>query len=878
MKKLAIIDSYALAHRSYHALPPLTSPDGVLVNGVYGFMLFFLKMLKELNPDYVVATFDLAAPTFRHQEYKEYKAKREKMPDNFYEQILIIKDLLRKFGVPVLEAEGYEADDLIGSVVEKIQDEDLETFIITGDLDTLQLVNDKVFVYTFGRGLQDKIIYNKEKIKERFQLKPEQLIDWKALKGDPSDNIPGVPAIGEKTALMLMKNFNNLDNLYAQLKESSTVEELINKNPELKITPRIFKQLKDFEDQAYFSRHLVLIERKIPLEDFNLEQAKFEIPNEKNLKDLLGKLGFHSLLARVFVNEEVKASKQIKNSLFIVNTPIDLKDLIAKIKAEKTLGLLLDYQGEKWGVRQVKGLGISLSDKLYYLPENSFNDFFKEQIDWQAKKIASFEAKVIFEELKMFPSILIDDIKILAWLIDPDRKNYKISSLEKFFLKQETEESFENSLALLLPLMKAIEEKILVLGLENVWTKIEKPLIPIIALMEENGILLDLDFLKDLDQTNKKEIKKLEEQIYQLAGQEFNINSPQQLSVILFENLGISPKDLKKTSTRKISTKMDELFKIEKEHSIVPLLIKYRGLKKLENSFLETLPKFVNKKTKRIHTIWNQTGTATGRLSSEKPNLQNIPQNESLDKQIRSAFVAEESFSLVSFDYSQIELRLAAHLSQDKKMMEIFNQNKDVHLATASYVHDKPEEEITSEMRNQAKALNFGIIYGMGNRAFAQAANISLKEAEVFRQKYFTQFSSLKKYLDNTLETATRNGYVETIFGRKRLLPLLGTFGRRAKEQERIAFNAPIQGLAADIIKIAMIQIQEYILQHQIEEQARILVQIHDELILEIKSELIKKIAPCFKKIMETAAILTVPLEVKVRKGKDWGKMEELDI
>lgn len=878
MQKLAIIDSYALAHRSYHALPPLTSPDGVLVNGVYGFMLFFLKMLKELNPDYIVATFDLAAPTFRHQEYKEYKIKREKMPDNFYEQILIIKDLLRKFGVPVLEAEGYEADDLIGSVVEKIQDEDLEAFIITGDLDTLQLVNDKVFVYTFGRGLQDKIIYNKEKIKERFQLKPEQLIDWKALKGDPSDNIPGVPAIGEKTALMLIKNFNNLDNLYMQLKESSTVEELINKNPELKITPRIFKQLKDFEDQAYFSRHLVLIERKIPLEDFNLEKAKFEIPDEENLKNLLGKLGFHSLLARVFVNEEIKDSKQIKNSLFIINTPIDLKDLITKIKAEKTLGLLLDYQGEKWGARKVKGLGISFVDKLYYLPENLFNDFFKEQIDWQTKKIASFEAKVIFEELKTFPSVLIDDIKILAWLIDPDRKNYKISSLEKFFLKQETEESFENSLALLLPLMKAIEEKILALGLENIWTKIEKPLIPIIALMEENGILLDLDFLKDLDQANKKEIKKLEEQIYQLAGQEFNINSPQQLSVILFENLGISPKELKKTSTRKISTKMDELFKIEKEHPIIPLLIKYRGLKKLENSFLETLPKFINEKTRRIHTIWNQTGTATGRLSSEKPNLQNIPQNESLDKQIRNAFVAEELFSLVSFDYSQIELRLAAHLSQDKKMMEIFNQNKDVHLATASYVHGKPEEEITSEMRNQAKALNFGIIYGMGNRAFAQTANISLKEAEVFRQKYFTQFSSLKKYLDNTLETAKRTGYVETVFGRKRLLPLLGTLGRRAKEQERIAFNAPIQGLAADIIKMAMIKIQEYVFQHQIEEQARILVQIHDELILEIKSEIIKEIAPCFKKIMETAVVLTVPLEVKIRKGKNWGKMEELDI
>jgi len=878
MRKLAIIDSYALAHRSYHALPPLTSPEGILVNGVYGFMLFFLKMLKELNPDYVIATFDMAAPTFRHQEYKEYKAKRIKMPDNFYEQILLVKDLLKKFGVPILEKEGYEADDLIGSIVEKAQNQDIEIFIITGDLDTLQLVNDRVSVYTFGRGLQDKIIYDQEKIRGRFQLEPKQLVDWKALKGDPSDNIPGVPSVGEKTALELIKKFNNLDNLYQQLKESSTVKDLISKNPGIKISPRIFKQLKDFEDQAYFSRHLVLIERKISLEDFNLEQAKFQIPDKKNLKNLLSKLGFHSLLSKIFNDEKTKISSQSNKPLTIIDTPTALKNLIAKLKKEKTFGLLLDYQGEKWGERKVKGLGISfLDDRLFYLPANLFEDFFRKQIDWMTKEIISFEAKIIFEELKVFSSVLIEDIKILAWLLDPDRKNYKISSLEKFFLKQEAEESFENSLAKLVPLWKAIKEKIITLGLKNVWQKIEKPLIPIISLMEQNGVLLDDEFLKKLTKVNKKEIIDLKKQIYELAGKKFNINSPQQLAAILFEELKLSSENLRKTSTRKISTKTNELSKIEKEHPIIPLLIKYRSLEKLENSFLEILPEFINKRTKRIHTIWNQTGTATGRLSSEKPNLQNIPQSGSLGKQIRQAFIAEKSFLLVSFDYSQIELRLAAHLSQDKKMMKIFNQNKDIHLITAGYIHNIEEKEVTSEMRNRAKALNFGIIYGMGNKAFAETANISLEEAEIFRQKYFSQFSGLKRYLETVLETAKGNGYVETIFGRKRLLPLLGTLGRRAKEQERIAFNMPIQGLAADIIKLAMIKIQGFILGQQLEKEAKILVQVHDELILEVKSEIIKELALSFKKIMETAVSLAVPLKAEVRVGKNWGEMEDLN-
>ena len=876
MKKLAIIDSYALAHRSYHALPPLTSPEGVLVNGVYGFFLIFLKMLKDLNPDYVLAAFDMAAPTFRHKEYKEYKAKRVKMPDNFYEQILLVKGLLKEFGVPILEEEGYEADDLIGSVVEKLKDEDVEIFIITGDLDTLQLVNDKVFVYTLRQGLRDTIIYDKEKIRERFQLEPSQLVDWKALRGDPSDNVPGVPAIGEKTAQELIKNFHSLDNLYEQLKNFSSVQEFIAKNPKVKISSRVFKNLKDFEDQAYFSRHLVLIERQAPL-DFHLAAAEFQIPDKEKLENSLNKLGFQSLIPKIFGAAKVKTLEQTEESLAIINVFSDLQKLIEKIKQEKIVAILLDFQGERWGERKVKGLGISFPHgDLFYVPQRFFEPFFAEKINWPAKKIISFEAKIIFEELNEFSLPLIEDIKILAWLLDADRKNYDIFSLGKFFLRQEREHSFENSLALLIPLWEAIQKKITALQLEGVWQEVEKPLIPILSSMEKSGILIDQNHLQKMAALNGKEIINLKKQIYQLAGKEFNINSPQQLSTILFTELKIPSGKLKKTSTKKISTNVSELSKIENEHPIIPLLIKYRELEKLKNSFLETLPGFINNQTGRIHTIWNQTGTATGRLSSEKPNLQNIPQKGPLDRQIRQVFVAADSYELLSLDYSQIELRLVAYFSKDKKMIEIFNEEKDIHLMTAAYIHEISEKEVTPEMRNQAKALNFGIIYGMGDRSFAETAKISLEEAKAFREKYFSQFSGLKNYLETILQTAKEKGYAETMFGRKRLLPLLGGFGRTAKEQERIALNMPIQGSAADIIKMAMIKIQDFIANYNLEEKAKILIQVHDELILEVKSEIIKELAPSLKNIMETVVALDLPLKTEVKKGKSWGAMEAL--
>jgi len=924
MQKLVVIDTYALAHRAYHALPPLVSPEGILVNGVYGFMLFFLKMLNDLQPDYIIAAFDMAAPTFRHKEYKEYKAKRIKMPDNFYEQIQIVKNLLQAFNIPILEKEGYEADDIIGSITEKLKDKNIQIFIVTGDLDTLQLINDKVFVYTLRRGLQDRIIYDKEKVFERFQLEPEQLIDWKALKGDPSDNVPGVPSVGEKTASSLIKEFKTLDNLYKNIKQEGKI----------KVSPRILEKLKNFEDQAYFSRHLVIIQKDLKLK-FNLEEAKSDSPLKDKLVSLLNKLGFQSLIPRIFAPEQKVFSKE-KISLGVVNASsktgmpgmLSIKELKQKINQEQTIGLLLDFKGEKFGQRKIKGLGFSFLDNaLFYLPYHLFADFFKQPIDWSQKKLISFEAKVIFQELKEFSrsggACLFEDIKILAWLLDSERKSYRFSSLERFFLRQETndsidgsassldssrddpefiegsltinpeqfgpeltaegrsrriDDSFENSLAKLISLWKTIKNKITALGLENVWEKEEKPLIPVISLMERNGILIDKNCLEKLTKKAKKEIINLEEKIYKLSGKKFNINSPQQLSAILFEELSISSAGLRKTATKKISTDVHELLKLKNIHPIVSLIIEYRGIEKLKNSFLAPLPSFINPETNRIHTIWKQTGTATGRLSSEKPNLQNIPQRGDWGRKIREAFVAEQSFSLISLDYSQIELRLAAHLSKDIKMMEAFNQDKDIHTITAGYIHNIPEEKVTASMRQQAKILDFGIIYGMGDKAFAEAAGVSLEEAKVFRKEYFSNFSGLKKYLDFSLENAKKLGYAETIFGRKRFLPLLGGFGRRAREQERIALNMPIQGLAADIIKMAMVKIQEFIEDQHLEEDVKILLQIHDELILEVKSEIIRKIALPLKNIMENAAKLDVCLKADVRKGDRWGKMKKLSL
>ncbi|NMB92415.1 MAG: DNA polymerase I [Parcubacteria group bacterium] len=869
MKRLVIIDSYALAHRAYHALPPLMSSEGVLVNGVYGFMLVFLKMINDLKPDYLVATFDLAKPTFRHEEYHDYKAKRIKAPDNFYDQVRMLKDILTAWEIPLLAKEGYEADDIIGTLVNKFKEQDLEIIILTGDLDTLQLINEKTKVYTLRKGVQDSIIYDLKAIKEKYNLLPEQLIDLKALKGDPSDNISGVPGIGEKTALKLIQEFGSLDNLYQSLEKQDLKA--------AKINPKLKEKLLTYKKEAYLSQHLVKIDTDVDL-DFQLESSVFKPPVAEKISPLFKKLGFQSLINRLFTPAQSKISQRPQYQKREITAPL-VKDknfqlLEEKIKNNAICGVYLDYEGNKFGERKIKKLYFIFPEsEIFVVPSFLINQISLLKLFSPEQTIYTWGAKAVIEEIPNWVNLQFIDLEILAWLIDANRKNYQLDSLIKFFLKHETSPEIEDNLDEFLPLATEIKNKASGLGLDNVWLKIEQPLIRVLARMEINGIYVNQEILSSLLQEIKREIKNLETQIYHLAQKEFNINSYQQLGKILFEDLKIKPSGFKKTRSGKMSTDIDELEKIKNLHPIIPLIIDYRGLIKAQTSFLEPLPTFINPVTQRIHTIWKQTGTATGRLSSEEPNLQNIPNKGAWGQKIREAFEAPRGFCLISLDYSQIELRIAAHLSLDPKLIEAFKQDKDIHTITASYINNVSEDQVTSQMRQLAKILNFGIIYGMGEKAISAAANIELKEAKKFKEEYFHDFEGLKRYLEYSLAQAKELGYAETIFGRKRFLPLIGSLGQLGRQEERAAVNMPIQGLAADIIKLAMIQINEFIKKEHLEDELKLILQIHDELILEAKSEIIKEVSPKLKEIMEQVVKLDVPLKAEVKIGTNWGQL-----
>ena len=863
MKKLILLDSHALLHRSYHALPPLVSEKGILVNGVYGFLLVFLKIIRELKPDYLAATFDLKGPTFRHLEYKEYKAKRVKVPENFYEQVEIVKRFLNAFGVLILEKEGYEADDIIATIVEKFKDEDLEIIILTGDLDTLQLVNDKVSVYTFGKGIKDQIIYTPSKIKQRYNLEPKELIDFKALKGDPSDNIKGVPKIGEKTAKTLIEKYKNLDNLYKLIEE--------NKIKDLSLS--ILANLKEYKKEAFFSRQLVALDNKVPIE-FNLDEMKWQEPKKEKIVPLLEEFGFKSLISKIFP-EENKEILVSQTSFIVCDTNQRINQLKEKISEEKEIGLIMDFRGEKVYEREVFGLVFVFRGKnIFYLKKDSFSDFF-QTIDLKNKTLITYEAKILYQEIPYFLNYLLDDLKIKIWLTDPDRKNYNFKEVASYLLKKEIKDDLQNKAAVIFDLEDILSSKMTALDLDFAYETIEKPLIKVIAKMEGRGILVDEKKLLKLNSNLSEKIVNLEKEIFAQTGEIFNINSPVQLTKILFEKLKIDSKNLKKTATGKISTDSSELKKIENLHPVVPLIEEYRELKKLKNSFLDLLPNFINKQTKRIYTIFNQTGTATGRLSSEKPNLLNIPLRSDWGRKIRNCFITEKDWIFLSLDYSQIDLRVAAHLSNDSTLKEAFLKDIDIHLLTASKIYNVAIDQVTPLMRQQAKILNFGIIYGMGENAFAEAAGISKNQAKIFREEYFSDFVGLKLYLDRIVNESKKNGFGETIFKRKRFLPLIGALGRIGREEERIAVNFPIQGSVSDLINLAMIKIDEFLREKELENKVFLVCQIHDELLFEGKFEIIEAIKDKLKEIMENVYPLSVPLKVKVKTGKTWLEASE---
>lgn len=810
MKKLILIDSHALIHRAYHALPPLTTKSGELVNAVYGFTSILIKTISNFKPDYIVAAFDAPGATFRHEEYKEYKATRVKAPDELYAQIPRVKEILTAFSIPIFEKSGFEADDIIGTISKNLKDKNIEVLILTGDMDNLQLIGKNVLVlYSPPSAAKEQIIYDKKKVAERFEgLGPEQLIDFKGLKGDPSDNIPGVKGIGEKTAIDLLNKFGTIEKLY----------KAVEKNPPpfskgWGISAGVLEKLKAGKDAAFFSKKLATIKQNVPLK-FNLEKSRFGKFNKEKLFNLLKELGFVSLMERMGktaeqarLPEPAAQAAGGQGALFVGRIGYDFKSFIKTPAGKKVI---------------ISG-----------------GDF---------------------------------DVMIAAYVLNPGERDY---SLEKLSLRE-----FGAVLPYALAISKLaaiFKNRLIETETEHVFKEIEMPLISVLAKMETTGIKLNAAKIKKLSVHIGKELQKLEKEIYGLAGEKFNINSPQQLSEILFTKLKIpgtrAGGRTKKTPKGGVSTEAAELLKLRPQHKIIDFIIKYRELAKLKSTYTDTLPGMVDDKS-RIHTTFNQTGTASGRLSSQDPNLQNIPARGAWGDEVRKAFIAEKEYKLFSVDYSQIHLRIIAALADDKKMMEAFKKGLDIHKFTASEINNISMDKVTPEMRFSAKALNFGIIYGMGAQSFAESAGISKEKAKEFIAEYLKDFSGVARYIQKLQDEARQRGYTTTLFGRRRYLPELKSPNPMLRAQaERIAINMPIQGLEADIMKKAMIEVDKWISKNNFQENVRMLLQIHDELLFEVKEGLVKKVAPEIVKIMESVIKLSVPIIAEAKTGDNWGEL-----
>lgn len=844
-EKLVLIDGNALVHRAYHALPPL-SHQGEPTNAVYGFTSVLIKVLRELKPDYVVATFDLAAPTFRHEEFAEYKAHREKTPDDLVPQFAKVKEVVRAFGIPIYEQEGFEADDLIGTIADKIKKEKhVSCIIITGDLDTLQLVNENTHVLTLKKGITDTVVYDDKAVKERFGIAPAQMADFKGLKGDPSDNIPGVSGVGDKTATDLLARWGTIEDIYEHFDE---------------LTPSAQKKLKDHKDEALFSKSLATIRLDVPI-TFDLQSTRFGAYDRNALEVLFKQFGFFTLISRLdkpvttvqpqtalFAEQKEKKSAHVEHGL--------RKDAGGFAKAS-LVALLWD--GEQLIVSNESGNAkrFSLSDARDILENPDIT-----KIGYDTKRImrACFTAGIA-------PAGFGFDALIAAYLLSPGERDY---SLERICL--EVEVSVESPDALFV-LKEKLEARLRKEGLVKVFTEIELPLIPVLARMEHLGIRINGEALKTVSRELEKEKDKAQKIIWELAGEEFNIDSPIQLSRIVFEKLGVKTKGrAKKTKTGMVSTRAGELEKLREAHPIIAEILSYRELAKLKSTYADALLETIQQDG-RVHTAYSQTGTATGRLASSEPNLQNLPQKGEWARVIRNAFIADDGFSFASFDFSQIELRIVASLSGDEKMMRVFREGGDIHRATAAEVHGISESEVTPEMRSAAKALNFGILYGMGQRAFAESAGIDTETARRFIDAYFKDFSGVAAFIESSKNQAVKYGFVQTLLGRKRWLPDIRSKNPMLRSSaERMAQNMPIQGLQADIIKLAMIRIQKELLNRG-GSGIRLLLQIHDELVFELKDDIMEETILVIRSLMEGSFELKVPLVVGVKTGKQLGAL-----
>lgn len=904
-KTLVLLDSNALVHRAYHALPPLTNKEGQLTNAVYGYALTLFSVLEKIKPEYIVATFDLAGPTFRHEQYDQYKATRKKADDDLYVQIPLVKEMLQAFNIPIYEKKGFEADDIIGTIAkdEKI-DSEIEKLIVTGDLDALQLVDENTKIFTLRKGINDTVIYDIERVKDRYNLSPSQIIDYKSLKGDASDNIPGVKGIGDKTTTELLLEYKTLDGVYENLD---------------KIKESVRKKLEADKDNAYMSYELATINIKAPI-DFKLSECETKDYDKNKLVDFLRKMGFHTLINRHFPDHQISGEDFGKKEAIEMSEVEIVSDQGGLSKVSKLfnnadkIGVSALGNDENCFVSEMLGMGVSLMQgkktKLFFIEKEFVKDWLKifenkkpEFVGYNMKKDFQLLGKFLSGECSDFFDKVFD-VQIAVYLLSSGTSNeiekivmeefgksfkYKTTKNgQASFLddnsenkKRETAEVAGWSLALSEIYLKKLREiektqekenggsKKTILG---VFELLEKPLIKILAEMEVSGVKVDKDVLKNISDLAQKELQKLEKKIYEMAGEQFNINSPSQLAEILYNKLKISTAGIRRGKTG-FSTDAEQLKKLFELHPIISEIESYRELFKLKTTYADALPKLIMGDG-RIHAKFNQAVAATGRLSSSDPNLQNIPKRGELAKEIRKAFVAEKGKVLLSLDYSQIDLRAAAHLSNDKKMIEIFQEGRDIHRSTAAWVNKIKEDEVTSEQRSEAKSLNFGVLYGMGIYGFMRDSGVTRERASFFIEKYMETFSGLKDYLEKTKEFARKFGYVETELGRRRYIPNINNSNFQVKNSaERVATNLPVQGLSADIVKLAMIKVDEAISEGVSKKEIALILQVHDELIFEVNEDKANEYGEKIKKVMEEVYKLKVPLVVESSIGKNWAEV-----
>lgn len=778
-KKLVLFDAHAILHRAYHALPDFTSSKGEPTGGLYGLSTMLMRIIGELKPDYMAACYDRAETTFRKEAFDAYKAQRKKADEELISQIIRSREIFEAFDIPIYDKAGFEADDIIGTIAETAKkNPDLTIIIASGDMDTLQLVDDKkVLAYSFKKGLSETITYDETLVRERFGFGPELLPDYKGLRGDPSDNIPGVAGIGEKTATDLIVKFGTIEDLYRKLKKDEGAFEKAG------IKKRMVELLRENEEEALFSKMLATIRRDVPI--------KFDLPTTfwKDHCDI----------------------KKIEKTF----SEFDFKSLAPRARA--------------------------------LLPE----------------VLGQASAEKVEMEIEYDPA-QVKRTGILLWLVDSSKTTPTTEDIFEYTGGDNLDEAEKK-------LMAEVKK----LGLEKVYDEIELPLVPIIDEAEKRGILVDKKYLDKLSKEFHEKLSELEKKIYQEAGKEFNINSPKQLGGILFDDLKISVKGLRKTAGGARSTKESELIKMKDGHAIIPFILEYREYQKLLSTYVDNIPKMTDE-AGRLHTHLNQAGTTTGRMSSSDPNLQNIPVREGNGERIRNAFVAEAGHKLAAFDYSQIEMRILAELSGDKDLIHIFKSGQDIHSGVASRVFGVPEGEVTKEMRRKAKVINFGIIYGMGVNALKTNLNTTREEAQKFYDNYFATFPTIREYFDNVVSGAYKLGYTETLFGRRRYFPELKSqlpFLRAGAE--RMAMNAPLQGTAADLVKLAIIKANDELAKKKMLDKVHLLLQIHDELMFEIEDGAVKEAGKIIEEAMTSVGKMKVPLEVKWGAGERWGEIEK---